>query len=258
MTGGPRKAGCRWILSQVLSMVIMDVDNHDVIWFEVLFPWTKNQVRWHDLPVETIGFWPFYFIWAAATGGAFSFPMNKESSEMAWSSCWNHRILALLLHLSSSHRRSMFISHEQRIKWDGMIFLLKPSDSGPSTSEQQPREEHVHFPWTKNHSEMSMIFLLKPSDSEPFYSIWAGCSDEVEGPESDGFSRKIMPCSHRRSIFPWTRNQVRWHDLPEETIGFWPFYFIWAAATGGAFDLSMQGLDLWFMCFMKSWSLVSG
>ena len=31
MTGGPRKAGCRWILSQVLSMVIMDVDNHDVI-----------------------------------------------------------------------------------------------------------------------------------------------------------------------------------------------------------------------------------
>lgn len=75
MTGGPRKAGCRWILSQVLSMVIMDVDNHDVIWFEVLFPW------------------------------------KKKSSEMAWSSCWNHRILALLLHLSSSHRRSIWSEH---------------------------------------------------------------------------------------------------------------------------------------------------
>ena len=39
-----------------------------------------------------------------------SFPMNKESSEMAWSSCWNHRILALL-RLSSSHRRSIWSEH---------------------------------------------------------------------------------------------------------------------------------------------------
>ena len=164
MTGGPRKAGCRWILSQVLSMVIMDVDNHDVIWFEVLFPWTKNQVRWHDLPVETIGFWPFYFIWAAATGGAFSFPMNKESSEMAWSSCWNHRILALLLHLSSLLRWR----RRARILW------FQQEDHA-----MQPQEEH--FPMNKESSEMAwsswrnhrILALLLHLSSSHRRSIWS-------------------------------------------------------------------------------------
>ena len=39
------------------------------------------------------------------------FSHEKKSSEMAWSSCWNHRILALLRHLSSSHRRSIWSEH---------------------------------------------------------------------------------------------------------------------------------------------------
>ena len=52
----------------------------------------------------------------------------------------------------------------------------------------------------------------------------------------------------------WAKHQVRQHV---EAIGFWPFYFVWAAATGGApdFDWFWNGF-MSFIILEQSWSLV--